>query len=311
MFIFSVTIILAGVIAFLTYPFWIGSKTGGNPETSKESTQDQDLIDLEIDREVILNSLAELEGDLIQGRLVSKDYERLRAIDERRLLQILDRLDLAKKGEVPPKGRPRRAPKSSPKTRSSVVISWIQPLLLVCLVIGGASGIYRFIQWEQEQEDIAQGGGQGMPDPRVMVARLEARLKENPNDLQGQMMAGRSYMTLGRVEEASKAWNKVLELDQQNYEAHFNLGVLLLQTPTEDNKVFEEALRHFDTALIQVPDEPVVLWYKGISLVHLKRYSEAERSWTAAFRNLDPGTEDAKIVKEALQSLRAGNPPQF
>jgi cytochrome c-type biogenesis protein CcmH len=150
-----------------------------------------------------------------------------------------------------------------------------------------------------------------MPDPRVMLARLEARLRENPDDLQGQMMAGRSYMTLGRVEEAGKAWSKVLDLDPQNYEAHFNLGVLLLQTPTKDNRVFEEALKHFQVALIQVPDEPVVLWYKGIALVHLKRYSEADQSWTAAFRNLDPGSEDAKVVKEALQSLRAGNPPQF
>ncbi|HET6369975.1 MAG TPA: tetratricopeptide repeat protein, partial [Nitrospiria bacterium] len=276
MFFLSVTVILAGVVAILTYPFWIGSKTGENPETSQINARDQDLIDLEIEREIILNSLAELEGDLIQGRLAPKDYERLRTIDERRLLQILDRIDLSKKGELPQKDRPRRTPRSLQKTRSSVALSWIQPLLLVCLVVGGASGIYRFIQWEQEREAIAQGGGQGMPDPRVMLARLEARLKENPNDLQGQMMAGRSYMTLGRVDEARKAWSKVLDLDQQNYEAHFNLGVLLLQTPTEDSKVFEEALRHFDTALIQVPDEPVILWYKGISLVHLKRYSEAE-----------------------------------
>ena len=46
-----------------------------------------------------------------------------------------------------------------------------------------------------------------------MVAKLEARLKENPDDLQGQIMAGRSYQALGRTAEAQQAWAKVLELD--------------------------------------------------------------------------------------------------
>ena len=44
-----------------------------------------------------------------------------------------------------------------------------------------------------------------------MVARLESRLKENPDDVQGQMMAGRSYVALNRVEEARAAYENGTE----------------------------------------------------------------------------------------------------
>jgi hypothetical protein len=52
-----------------------------------------------------------------------------------------------------------------------------------------------------------------------------------------------------------------------------------------------------------------VLWYKGVALLRLKQYELTDRSWTEAFQNLNPGTEDAQFVKKALDSLRAGNPP--
>jgi cytochrome c-type biogenesis protein CcmH len=171
-----------------------------------------------------------------------------------------------------------------------------------------------FKQTRALQAAQGQGGpnGQGMPDPREMVARLEARLKANPNDLQGQIMAGRSYLAMDRIDDATKAWNKVLELDPRNYEAHFNIGVILLQKrKIDDPKIFQEALSHFDLAMIGIPREPAVLWYKGVALVHLKRYKEAEESWTNAFQNLAPGTEDAKFVKQAFESRRGGKPPLF
>ena len=200
---------------------------------------------------------------------------------------------------------------------------WLSPIILGLVVWGGASGIYSYVTGtigleakrvaqEQQGQSSASGGsgGQGMPNPLEMVARLEARLRENPNDLQGQIMAGRSYMALERLDDAKRAWSKVIELNRRDHEAHYNLGLILLQTKdTTDSRIFEEALAHFDTALMNVPREPVVLWYRGVALVHLKRYREADESWTSAYQNLPPGSEDAEFVKQALQNLRAGNPP--
>jgi cytochrome c-type biogenesis protein CcmH len=154
--------------------------------------------------------------------------------------------------------------------------------------------------------------GESMPDPREMVVRLEARLRDNPNDLEGQVMAGRSYMVLDRLDEAARAWTKVLELDSRNGEAHFNIGVLLLTTrKVNDPQLFQQALDHFDIAYVKLPQEPALLWYRGIVYVHVGRFNDADESWTAAYQNLQPGSEDAEFVRKALEQLRAGTPPLF
>ena len=148
------------------------------------------------------------------------------------------------------------------------------------------------------------------PDPLEMVARLEKRLKENPDDLQGQIMAGRSYIALERFEEAQQAWNKVLELEPRNHEAHFNLGVILVERRKfDDPEVFKAALVHFDTVLVDLPNQPGVNWYRGVVLWYLNRHREAEEAWATAVKNLDPSSQDAVFVKEALQKLRAGEQP--
>ena len=312
MFAIATGLMLATVIIVLSYPFWY--KTEAPVSMSYRSAADQEQIDLEIEKEVILTSLSELDIDLAQERLTEKDYQRLKATDEYRLFQILTKLDRLTK-EGPPLPQTKKIKSQSPST---LVPYWTTSVLLSLMVVGSASAIYYYLHWRQNEElqavqrETGQGMPSRMPNPQEMVARLEQRLRTNPNDLQGQVMAGRSYMTMQRTEDAKKAWSKVLELDSRNYEAHFNLGIILLQTrKIDDPKIFEEALNHFDTALAMVPMEPAILWWKGVALVHLKRYTEAEGSWTAAFQNLAPGSEDSKFVKQALQNLRDGKPPLF
>ena len=149
-----------------------------------------------------------------------------------------------------------------------------------------------------------------MPDPRQMVEQLEARLRANPNDLEGQIMAGRSYTALDRIPEAGKAWSKVLELNPRNHEAHYNLGVLLINTRKfDDPEMFKAALAHFDAALVNVPMEPGVNWYRGLALWYLKQYSGTDAAWSTAAENLPSGSEDLEFVKSALIKLRAGQVP--
>jgi len=182
------------------------------------------------------------------------------------------------------------------------------------VVFGGAAGLYLqlFTVQQARATAVRQQLGQGMPDPKQMVARLEARLRDNPNDLEGQIMAGRSYMALERSGDALRAWTKVIELDPKNPEAHFNIGVILLTTrKTDDPKLFEEAMAHLDIAYVKLPQEPALLWYRGIVFVHQKRYSDADAAWTAAYQNLQPGSEDSKFVRQALGQLRSGKPPLF
>ncbi|HTP42342.1 MAG TPA: hypothetical protein VML36_07945, partial [Nitrospiria bacterium] len=66
-----------------------------------------------------------------------------------------------------------------------------------------------------------------------------------------------------------------------------------------------------DIAYTKLPQEPALLWYRGIVFVHQKRFDDADAAWTAAYQNLQPGSEDSKIVRQALDQLRAGKPPLY
>jgi cytochrome c-type biogenesis protein CcmH len=304
MFFVVVGLLLALVFTALALPIW---RRDPEPiQVGYDADQDQEQIDLGIEREALIRSLKELEVDHGQGRLTDADYARLKATDERRLLQVLDRLEaLAGREPVPPVITDRGA---RPGGRA-----WVTAVVPAALVLIGSSGIYAFIQWQQVQKLAAvstQAGADGMPDPRQMVARLEARLRANPDDLEGQIMAGRSYMALDRLAEAKQAWTKVLELDPRNHEAHYSVGVILINTRQfDDPELFQAALDHFDRALVNVPMEPAVNWYRGVALWHLKRYRETEDAWSTAVQNLPAGSDDAEYVKSALVKLRAGQVP--
>ena len=306
----AIVLLIAGVLFILVWP--LRRQAENQALLGPDAASNQERVDLELEREILLASLAELEVDRVREKLPPQDYERLKATDERRLLQVLERLDaLTAQEAAAPSERRRPSPTAPPPSPS---LHWAAATAVALFVLGGTAGLYwqLFTVQQARATAVQQQMGQGMPDPKEMVARLEARLKENPNDLQGQLMAGRSYMALERPGDAMQAWAKVIELDSRNPEAHFNIGVILLTTrKTDDPKLFEEAMNHFEIAYAKLPQEPALLWYRGIIFVHQKRYSEADAAWTAAYQNLQPGSEDSKFVKQALDQLRAGKPPLF
>ena len=241
--------------------------------------------------------------ELAQGRMAKTDYERLKATDEHRLLHVLDRLEVLKDGRS---GDGSQAQEKAPQRKG-----WVPAIASGLVVLLASVGIYSILQIQAAQKLMAveeqMGGG---PNPMEMVAKLEARLKENPDDLQGQIMAGRSYQALGRASEAEKAWAKVLELDPKQHEARYNYGVLLIDSrKIDDPKLFQVALNHFDTVLADLPNQPAVNWYRGIALWYLDRKQETDEAWSLAAQNMEPGSQDLAFVKESLTKLRAGQPP--
>ncbi len=54
-------------------------------------------------------------------------------------------------------------------------------------------------------QEVSQGGGNGAPNPRAMVAMLAARLKADPNDALGWVRLMRAYSVLGETEKARQA----------------------------------------------------------------------------------------------------------
>jgi len=311
MFSFFISVLLVIVIGILVFPFLNRKETrliGG-----LAATLDEESVNLSIERSTLAASLSELEVDFEQGKVTPSDYESQKLGLEHSLLTVLDRLEaLGPEAAPTSKKKRKKAPSDEAPSRT---LRWLPMTSLALLVIGGSTGLYQLIHWKFEQQTFASDTGQGVSaaspiNPAEMVARLENRLKENPDDLQGQMMIGRSYIAMERWEDAKKAFVKVLELDPRNYTAHYRLGEIILSNPvTGTAEESEAALGHFDKALISVPQDASILWAKGIALLQLGRPFEADEVWTEAYQYIPRETAEAEMVRRALEDLRAGRMP--
>jgi cytochrome c-type biogenesis protein CcmH len=299
-FITPLLIVISIVLFALTLPFW---RRDPSPISfGRDDNQEQEYADLQVERGTLNQSLQELEMERAHHRMELADYERLKATDEHRLLQVLDRIETLNDGKRGEDSKTTATPQRK---------GWVPAIASGLVVLVASVGIYSMMQMQAAQKLMAveaeMGGG---PNPMEMVAKLEARLKENPDDLQGQIMAGRSYQALGRTAEAQQAWAKALELDPKQHEARYNYGVLLIDSrKIDDPKLFQEALNHFDTVLADLPNQPAVNWYRGIALWYLDRKQETDEAWSLAAQNMEPGSQDLAFVKESLTKLRAGQAP--
>jgi cytochrome c-type biogenesis protein CcmH/NrfG len=313
-----ITLLMTAVIAALTFPFW-RKRQSLALATAASLPEAVESIDLAIEKEVLLWTLAELQSDTAIGRVTGEDAARLQDETERKLASVLTGLDRF----VSVKAGTDLPPSTVPRGRWFALTAGIG-----IIVLFGSTGLYALVQYKLERGQrmqAAEAGGEiGQPkvsadnpdgapampgiNPAEMVARLEKRLAENPDDLQGQMMAGRSYMAMERWEDAKKAWRKAVELDPRNDVAHYNLAEVLIRTsPADDRAASEEALEHIDKALLNQPQEPTFLWARGIVLIQMGRRTEAEEAWVAAYQAIPPNTTASERIKEALEALRSGS----
>lgn len=201
-----ITTLLIATIGALVFPFF--RKKTLRLIDDQAAVIDEEEVNLAIERQTIASSLSELEVDFEQGKLPSGDYNQQKLKFEHRLLEVLDRLDQLLKVKSPKKAKQQTAGKRAKEEKQGR--AWFSIGMLILLMAGGSTVTYQLIQWKFEQKSFAADTSGGIPaaapiDPVKMVARLEKKLAEDPDNLQGQMMIGRSYMAMERWDDAEKA----------------------------------------------------------------------------------------------------------
>jgi cytochrome c-type biogenesis protein CcmH len=137
--------------------------------------------------------------------------------------------------------------------------------------------------WKSVQTESAQAANM-----EQAVASLEAKLKQDPDNLDGWIMLGRSYTAMSRYPRAADAYQQAYDLSKgQNVEAIIGLGEALALT--DEASLTGRAGKLFDAALTMAPNHPKALWYGGV----------------AALRS-----GDLRLGRDRLQMLMAQNPPE-
>jgi cytochrome c-type biogenesis protein CcmH len=241
------------------------------------------------DLEVYREQLAEIERDRARGTLSDAEGEAARAEIARRAL--------AAANELPAEAA---APQSSARVWP-IAAAVAAPVAALAFYVGvaGSPGLPGQ-PFAARPTPPADTGRQVVQ----MVETLAARLKENPNDLDGWAMLARSYGQLERNADAVVAWRKVMELSN-NADAHAAaLAESLVREA--DGMVTPEARRLFERVKTADPRDPRAGFYLGIAYAQEGDARQALQTWTDLVAASPPDAPWLAAVRERIQRAAAG-----
>jgi cytochrome c-type biogenesis protein CcmH len=239
--------------------------------------------------------LAELERERSSGELDEETFAQAKEELETGLLEDTEGEDLVVKV------RPASA------RAATVVIALLVPLLSI--------GLYMKLGSPQLLE---MSGAPGAANPHAMnaggkamsmedaLARLEQKLKDNPEDAEGWFMLGRVYQSLNRFPEAVQAYEKLAELTDNHPQALIALADSLAMV--QGGKLSGRPYQLVRQALDKAPDDSTALWLAGQGAMEAADYQNAIYYWRQAEAGLAAKPEYVKELRTLiLQAKTAAN----
>lgn len=229
------------------------------------------------------DQLAELERDFAAGGLSPADYEESRRELQRRLIED------AGAGEA-------ASVRAQPARKSAVLIGLALPLAAALLYFALGNVPALSPQSAQQPKITAQ-------QIEDMVAKLAARMEQNPEDSQGWLMLGRSYKAMGRYEEATRAFGKAEKVvnEDPHLLSEYAEALALATGGSLSGKPSELLAR----ALKLDPDFPDALILAGTAAFEREDYAVAVALWERLLRQLPPESDDAQALAEGIRKAKA------
>ena len=227
------------------------------------------------DLTVYRDQLRELESDRARGLVSAEQEQAARTEIERRMLRA-DRAREAAQDAEPADERPR-ARRTWRRRAAAVGLGLCIPAL--------AAGVY------------ASLGSPGLPGRpfaeierpaataeataaiRESVARLAARLESDPDNLEGWLLLGRSYVVLQRYPEAADALRRAAALSGGDPEVLTMLGEAIVWA--NGGVVAPEAVGVFRQALDARPDDAAARFHLALARAQAGAVQEAYEMWLA------------------------------
>lgn len=229
------------------------------------------------------DQLAELERDFAGGGLNSADYEESRRELQRRLLEDAGGADAADA-------------RTQPARKSALAIGLALPIAaaLAYFALGNIPALSP--QSAQPPKVTAQ-------QIEDMVAKLAARMEQNPDDLKGWVMLARSYKAMGRYEESARAFGKAEKTvnEDPNLLSDYAEALALSTGGSLRGRPSELLAR----ALRLDPDFPDALVLAGTAAYEREDYAAAAAHWERLLKQLPPDSEDAQSLSESIKKARA------
>lgn len=284
-----IALLLLGLIMLIATVWWLSRPLRKQPESVSASEH----ADLEQLRDRLLTQLNELDAEQadrgIDSTVAREEELRLSA----ELAAILKRLE---------NFTPAASALAMPRSGTLAMTAALATLLLAI-----SGGLYAWLNADNLHGFVlaAQNGvaKPGVP-PLVfdMVAKLEKRLAEQPNDAEGWARLARSYVVLERKDKALAAYAKANNLAPDNTVVLAEYAWLVFN---ENPGVITEQVQTLYNRLAKLePAHPDALWFLGFSAYQEGNYRKAIGLWEQLLKLLpaeDPGRQH---LQKAIASAR-------
>jgi cytochrome c-type biogenesis protein CcmH len=273
--------LVAGVLLVLCRALWRASRQ-----------QHQVAVDpARANAEVYREQLAELEREYAQGTLSAQSYQQSRDELTRRLLEDVQT----------PRATSVAVPVTAPSrwvrtTLTSFVVLIPVVTLLAYGVLGQPAGL--------DPAALAQSEPHEAVDPKKMaemVEKLERRLQEDPNQLQGWVMLGRVRRAMGQFDAAGQAYAKALALSSDDDVAIERAEVL---AQANQGSFEGEPWKIIQAVLRANPDQLSALLLAGSAAYSEERYEQALKHWQRARTLMTADAPDLPPLEDALAQVR-------
>ena len=138
-----------------------------------------------------------------------------------------------------------------------------------------------------------------------MVERLADRLQQEPGNLEGWVMLGRSYFIMQRYREAAQAYSHAMALSgEENPDLLADYAESLAMA--HGNTMAGAPAKLLERALAADPAHPKALWYGGLAAYEVRDYALATDRWQKLMQLLPPDSDNARQLQEYLAKAQAG-----
>ena len=275
-------------LAFVLPPLLQRSeKTIDSPDTSSKAAN----------VEVYRDQLDELQSDLSTGLISDEQYQQDRQEFERRLLEDVAEID-----------RPA-VDKFSNSRRLAYILAFALPVAAVAfyLRVGHPSAFSaspapagRAAAPAPMDSATAATDEGGVSPQRIEanVAALAKKLEENPNDVSGWIMLGRSYRSLEKFPEASAAYKRATALKPDDADLLADYAFVLAMA--NGKKLSGEPTAVLQQALKIDPENPKALELAGAAAFEAKDFQVAIKHWQ---KLLDKTSADSEIGRALIERI--------
>ncbi len=181
-------------------------------------------------------------------------------------------------------------------------------LLALAVAIPAATvGLYQYLGAPQHLQVSGPGGSASAGNPHAeqgetpsveeLIARLEQRLQDEPNNPDGWFMLGRTKMSLGQYAEAATAFEKTLDLVGE----HPSILVALADSVamTQSGRISGRPAELVQRALSVSPDDVTALWLAGQAAEEQGDAAKALEYW----RKAESGLQDQPQLLTELRGM--------